>query len=400
MEQLVVRLGTAISDPVHWVVWSTQDQDVIASGELPDASALASLTERTRLRKALVLVPGADVRLCQVELPPKANRKILNAIPYMLEDELANDISELFFAFGPKSGNQQSVAIVSHDALTQWQQWIEDAGFICDTLMPDTLALPQPEPQHWSAIALGDQLIVRQGNWQGVQGEANFITGVLAFQAKQIPEGITVNALSDLDLHAVPNITVTADESGLPPAGKLAKAALSASFNLLQGQYKVKKQHNQVWQLWRTPVILLGLVVVLTLGEKALQLQQLKQQNDELTAQIDTVIKQGFPDLGAYRDARTRIEREMADLEQGGNGGSVLVMLAQLNSAFASSKVTPQTITFNANRSEIRMQAEGKDFDALDAFKRRAEAAGFSVEQGAINKRDDKVIGTMAIRGA
>ena len=266
--------------------------------------------------------------------------------------------------------------------------------------MPDTLALPQPEPQHWSAIALGDQLIVRQGNWQGVQGEANFITGVLAFQAKQIPEGITVNALSDLDLHAVPNITVTADESGLPPAGKLAKAALSASFNLLQGQYKVKKQHNQVWQLWRTPVILLGLVVVLTLGEKALQLQQLKQHNDELTAQIDTVIKQGFPDLGAYRDARTRIEREMADLEQGGNGGSVLVMLAQLNSAFASSKVTPQTITFNANRSEIRMQAEGKDFDALDAFKRRAEAAGFSVEQGAINKRDDKVIGTMAIRGA
>ena len=54
MEQLVVRLGTTMSDPVHWVVWSTQDQDVIASGELPDASALASLTERTRLRRAFV----------------------------------------------------------------------------------------------------------------------------------------------------------------------------------------------------------------------------------------------------------------------------------------------------------------------------------------------------------
>ena len=75
-------------------------------------------------------------------------------------------------------------------------------------------------------------------------------------------------------------------------------------------------------------------------------------------------------------------------------------MLAQLNNAFASSQVTPQTIRFDANRTEIRMQAEGKDFNALQAFKRGAEAAGFSVEEGAINNRDDKVIGTMAIKGA
>ena len=203
-----------------------------------------------------------------------------------------------------------------------------------------------------------------------------------------------------MDLHAVPNITVEADDSGLPPAGKLAKAALSASFNLLQGQYKVKKQHNQVWQFWRTPAILLGLVLVLTIGEKVLHLQQLEQQNDELSAQIDAVIKQGFPDLGTYRNARTRIEREMRELEQGGSGSSLLVMLAQLNNAFASSQVTPQTIRFDANRTEIRMQAEGKDFNALQAFKRGAEAAGFSVEEGAINNRDDKVIGTMAIKGA
>ena len=45
-------------------------------------------------------------------------------------------------------------------------------------------------------------------------------------------------------------------------------------------------------------------------------------------------------------------------------------------------------------------QAQGKDFNALDTFKRSAEAAGFTVEQGAINNRDDAVIGTMNIRGA
>ena len=90
MEQLVVRLGTNLHDPVHWVVWSTQSQDVIASGELAGADTLISLGERTSLRRAIVLVPGADVRLCNVALPGKVNRKLQNAIPFMLEDTAAN----------------------------------------------------------------------------------------------------------------------------------------------------------------------------------------------------------------------------------------------------------------------------------------------------------------------
>ena len=138
MEQLVVRLGTNLHDPVHWVVWSTQSQDVIASGELAGADTLISLGERTSLRRAIVLVPGADVRLCNVTLPGKVNRKLQNAIPFMLEDELAEDIGELFFAMGPSHGTEQSVASVSHRQMAKWQGWLEDAGFSADVILPDS----------------------------------------------------------------------------------------------------------------------------------------------------------------------------------------------------------------------------------------------------------------------
>ena len=400
MEQLVVRLGTNLQDPVHWVVWSAQSQDVIASGELTSADALSSLEERTSLRKAIVLVPGADVRLSTVTLPGKVNRKLQNAIPYMLEDELAEDIGELFFAMGPTQGNQQSVAIVSHRQMEKWLGWLASAGLGATAIIPDVLALPAPEDNSWVALAVGAQLIVRQGTWQGMQGEQAFLTSVLAFQAKAQPEPVMVTALTDVDLHAVPNIHQNTQNEDVPAIGVLAKFVSTSSFTLLQGPYKPKKQHNQLWQLWRVPLILLAVVVLLTIGDRTLKLNQLTQQNADLTARIDAMVQQGFPDIGTYRNVRLKIQQEMQRLEQTGDGSSLLVMLAQLNSAFATSKITPQTLRFDANRTEIRMQAQGKDFNALETFKRSAEAAGFTVEQGAFNNRDDSVIGTMNIRGA
>ena len=76
----------------------------------------------------------------------------------------------------------------------------------------------------------------------------------------------------------------------------------------------------------------------------------------------------------------------------------MLIMLDQLSPAFAATDVKPQTLRFDASRTEIRIQAEGKSFEALEQFKKTAEQAGFLVEQGAINNRDSGVVGTVSIR--
>ena len=50
MEQLIVRLGSDSQSPVFWIVWSESEQEIIASGELPDAQALSSLSERAGVK--------------------------------------------------------------------------------------------------------------------------------------------------------------------------------------------------------------------------------------------------------------------------------------------------------------------------------------------------------------
>lgn len=396
MEQLLVRLGANHTDPISWLVYSRTEDEIIASGELPNAEALSSLTERAGQRSVIALAPSSEILLKWVELPPKAGRKIISAIPFMLEDELATDISQQFFAIGPKRGDEQAVAVVSHEKMELWQSWLSEAGLFCDTIIPDVLAVPITE-NGWSVLTLGEQLLVRQDTFKGVQGEATWLLPTLVHFTAQQESPITITNYAGIDLSSLPNI----EEAQAPlelPMQVLAKEAMQSSFNLCQGDYKVKRKRSGVLNQWRVAAVLAVLALCTSLIDKGFSLYQLKAQNQALSSEINTAVKAGFPNIGTYRNVRLKLQSELAKLEQGGGSASMLIMLDQLAPAFSATDVKPQTLRFDATRTEIRIQAQGKNFEALEQFKRTAENAGFVVEQGAINNRDNGVVGTVSVR--
>ncbi|WP_414829022.1 type II secretion system protein GspL [Alteromonas sp. H39] len=396
MEQLLVRLGSKATDPVHWLVWSSSEEEIIASDELVDAQQLSTLSERAGQRPVIALAPTSDILMKWVELPPKASRKILSAIPFMLEDELATDISKQFFAIGPKQGNHQAVAVVAHEQMDAWQGWLASAGLYCDTIMPDVLAVPEHEGG-WALLTLGEQVLLREDSWKGMQGEIQWMLPLLTHYAKQSETPVSIANYSDLDISGIPNTEQQSAPLELP-MHVLAKEAMECKFNLLQGDYKVRKKRSGVSYQWRVAAVLAVLALTTALVDKGITLYQLKNQNEALRVQISDTVDAGFPNIGVYRDVRRKVRSELAKLEQGGGSASMLVMLDQLAGAFNETKVKPQTLRFDANRTEIRIQAEGDSFESLEQFRRIAENAGFVVEQGAINNRDDGVVGSVSIR--
>ena len=401
MEQLVVRLGANPDEPIHWIVWSSQQNEIIASGELPDAAQLSTLSDRVGKRPICALVPTSDILLKWVELPSKAGRKALAAIPFILEEEISGDISQQFFALGPKDGNNQAVAIVNKQKLQSWLNIIEDAGLACDQLIPDVLALPLADKNAWSILELGQQLLVRKDEWAGLQGERDWLIQAINHHARQYAKrnekALLVNDYSGTDLAAIENL----DVSVLPlelPMKVLAQGVKLAKFNLLQGEYKINNNVAGQWKKWRLAAALAVIALFTTLIDKSLEQNRLDQQLAILKAQVSSEYKRAFPNAGAYRDIRTTMTRQMKALEQGGGGASMLIMLSQLKPAFEQSKVKPQTMRFDSSRAELRIQAVASNFDDLDKFKRQAEAQGFTVEQGSINQKDNQVIGTLSIR--
>ncbi len=401
MEQLVVRLGATPEQPIHWMVWSSQEDEIIASGELPDAEHLSSLAERAGRRAICALVPTSDVLLKWVSLPAKAGRKALAAIPFMLEEEISGDIQHQFFALGPKEGNQQAVAVVNKSKIQSWLDTIANAGLRCDRLLPDVLALPLATDDAWSVLALGEQLLVRQDNWAGLQGEQDWLIQALNHHAKghyaKHQQALKITDYAQLDLTSIDNIESTSMPLELPMK-VLAQGASEATFNLLQGEFKQQTKSTGEWKKWRLAAVLAIVALFTTLIDKSLQQQELEAQLASLKSQINSEYKRAFPNAGAYRDLKSTMTRKMNALEQGGANTSFLITLSQLSQAFQNSQIKPQTLRFDSSRSELRMQAIATNFDALDKFKREAESQGFSVQQGAINQKDNQVIGTLTIR--
>lgn len=401
MEQLVVRLGANSDESIHWIVWSSQQDEIIASGELPDATQLSTLKDRAGRRPICALVPTSDILLKWVELPAKAGRKALAAIPFILEEEISGDISQQFFALGPKEGNNQAVAIVNKEKLQSWLSIIEGAGLACDQLIPDVLALPLVDKNAWSILELGEQLLVRKDDWAGLQGERDWLIQAinhLARQyAKQTEQALLVNDYSSADLANIENLEVSVMPLELPMK-VLAQGVKSAKFNLLQGEYKISNKVGGQWKKWRLAAVLAVIALSTTLIDKGLEKNRIDEQLSTLKAQVSSEYKRAFPNAGAYRDLKTTMTRQMKILEQGGGGASMLVMLSQLRTAFEDSNVKPQTMRFDGVRAELRIQVVASNFDALDKFKRQAEAQGFTVEQGSINQKDNQVIGSLSIR--
>ncbi len=396
MENLIIRLGSNRMDPVHWLVWSGQEKEIIASGILDDADQLASLTERAGKRPITALVPGCDFYLKWVTLPAKASRKALTAIPYMLEEELSSDVNEQFFAIGERLGDQQSVAVVSQSKMQDWLDWIADAGLHCDKLLPDVLAVPHNQDA-WSVLALEQQIIVRQDLWQGLQGDSSWIFPAIEHYAKQQTQPLVIANYSDVELGHLANINMQQQPIELPMQ-LLATGAMNTPFNLLQGQFKVKKQNTGQWQKWRLAAILAAIALLVSLVDKGIELHQLDQQKQSLRAQMQAEYKRAFPNSPDARLIRQQMERKLAELESGGGSASMLVMLDQLANAFAQSQVKPQTMRFDSARNELRLSAVANDFEALEMFKRLAREVGFDVEQGAINNRENQVIGSLTVR--
>ena len=393
MQRLIIRLGSQCSDPIHWLVYSEQEQEIIASGKLNSSEDLISLKDRAGNAQIIALAPSSDILFKQVELPKNASRKALGAIPFMIEDDLCGDIENLFFALGARKENLQEIAVVKKEKLLQWQKAFKDADLFCSILVPDAYCLPQAEGI--SLLEIEDQLLVKMQNKQCLQGESEWLLPLLLDAAKTQE----VSFICYSEISNFPSFDETHYNFDLLPMQLLMQGALNSPLNLFQGEYAIKRKTNSKWDKWKLAAVLAVVAICANLVFKTAELNNLKRDRAEIRQEIQTSIKQGFPELGRVSDIKTVLTREVKALEQGGGKLSMLAMLSTLSEAFQNSGVKPQTLKYDSRRSEIRIQSVAKSFEELESFRRKAQSLGFEVEQGAFNNRGDEVVGVITVRG-
>ena len=115
-ENLIIKIDENNDKQASWIV-------IDSAGMVCEPEAQGSLDEaaiETDGRRVIALVPGTDVLTTKVDIPAKGH-KLMAALPYALEEFLAQDVEELHFAIGDKrSSGHTPVCVVSEERMEEW----------------------------------------------------------------------------------------------------------------------------------------------------------------------------------------------------------------------------------------------------------------------------------------
>ncbi|MEZ8791543.1 type II secretion system protein GspL [Vibrio splendidus] len=408
-EFLTVRLSSEPQSPVQWLVWSTSQQEVIASGELSSWEQLDELTPYAEKRSCIALLPGSECLIKRVEIPKGAARQFDSMLPFLLEDEVAQDIEDLHLTILDKDATHATVCGVDREWLKQALDLFREANIIFRKVLPDTLAVPL-EDQGISALQIDQHWLLRQGNsqrhYQAVSISEAWLPMFL--QSDWVVAGEEEQATTIFSYTAMPSDDVQ-QQSGLEWQAKpaelvmslLSQQAITSSVNLLTGTFKTKSSFSKYWRVWQKVAIAACLLVAVIVTQQVLKVQQYEAQAEAYRAESERIFRAVLP--GKQRiPTVSYLKRQMNDEAKkyggSGEGDSLLGWLALLPETLGQVKtIEVESIRYDGNRSEVRLQAKSSDFQHFETARVKLEEK-FVVEQGPLNRNGDAVFGSFTLK--
>ncbi len=368
-------------------------------GDLSDA------VEDATGRRVLVLVPAAEMLLTQVTVPSNNRQRVRKAVPFALEDTLAEDVDELHFALGRQDGQQQwPVAVVARERMDAWLARLHEAGLLPDRLVPESVALPLTLGSS-SLLLEEEHALLRDQPASAQVVTADTLAGLLDLMTARNEEGIELRVWhcgGELPTWLAPVSAKVEPCDGGPLAVFAQGLAESENpIDLLQGAYSRKEQYSQLWRPWRAAAILL-LVSFLVAGvQQGLHYRQLKTESADLTARIEQIYRQSFPS-GRVVNPRVQMEQQLTALrrQQGAGGGDFFGLVGKMGGALAAAQgIELVSASFRDGRLDLELTAS--DIQTLDKLKQQLTAAGgLSVDiQSATAGANQRVQGRLRLQG-
>lgn len=448
--QLVIRLLDSL-DPDTGSIWAEWGLIHIELKRLLDVavtplSAIKPLLDSkyasSLVVKTIVLVPAQEVLLTQVNIPSKQYRHIQQALPYMLEEGLANDLTENFLALGPRqSDGTLSVAVVKHQAMERWLTALSDAGLRADEMLPESLLIPTNETacgvlvgkdRSWLRCGDAQALVFANNQWPailaGLDGQ-NIQPAALHFMSagddsakqalihvKQMAGQDTLvqdTELSPLSAdHLLKEKPVDRSESHwLSPLHAFVAELQSghktpAYFSLLQGPYKTRGPVLSLGFNWKPLAAVAALWFVVLMVGQWLTIQRLHQETAFYTKEAETLYRQYFPQDKRIVDIRSQT---LAHIKREGGGVATKRLFELLHPAGKSiyafnehNKANPLRIgrlAFEQRQGALLLDIRAKEFSQLDQLKAMMEKEGLKVEIGSALAQNDAVESRLKITG-
>jgi len=347
--------GADAEEPQNGGVWSLSGDDLIL---------LAPSSGETKA----VIVPSEQVRISVVHLPLKARRERVTALPFALEDQVAEPLGDLHFALGTEISEQRHICgVVRHTVMAKWMERLEAGGMLNAFLVPDALVLPVPKEGGWSVQRSDGRALVRTSDGAGFACPVAMLptfweaagSPLCISYGEPLPQEIPWEP-AEVELEPITSRIVVPDldlRQGLyaRPRRRVSKAARRVSYILAAGALA----HA-------------GIAVADTIA-----LKMIAADRREAAQQL---VEKYLPGTVVSEEFAAEVQ-QLLETSRGLDRTPFIPLMNQLATTFARAGpgVTLRSLSYDGSNGKMRIVVEAPDMSALQRVQPALVAAGLDV---------------------
>ncbi len=333
----------------------------------------------------IILIPGERVSLHNARVPG-SRQQAMQAAPFVIEEQLADEPEDLHFALGPRDGNDSwPVAVVGREYMREIFIGLSGASVRAGAIIPDILALPLTAGE-WTIWRDGQWLKIRTGVYSGCVVEmenfcwliknllekCNVRPRKLNFMGENcqsvdlpddLPNGIQTNFANTIPKWCLNRQTNAYDR------GRTAKPDI----NLIQGEYSPDRQWRKIWHNWRLPAALLGIVIMLYGAALFARGIRLRNESHSLATSITNIYRQTFPQARHIVNPRIQMQQQLDKLTTDRQNTFSALLTAFYPALRGGGKLRVTELQFHDRQLEIHLS--GGDINDMDAARKRAASS-------------------------
>lgn len=385
---------------VHWHARSAAG--ALHSGQ---ADSIAELPDQARGARVHVWTPPSETVLTRAQLPTRSRAKIMQALPYALEEQLVEEPDKLHFAYTFEPDGSLAVAITSRARMTAWLETLQQAGIRPTSLCPAMLAIPL-HADSWSVALVDQELWIRTGAASGFAAPAT----------AEAPPALLASALREAESagRKPARIVLSRPPRGFDVDGWSAALGVPVEMdntdiwdprmdsipllNLLQSEYAPSGQTNQLLRPLRPAAIMLAILLVGWLTVDTVEWVRLRSTHQSYTAEMNQIFRQSFPDAKTVLDPAAQMQRNIENLQSRGGGPADLLPLLTRVAPSLQKQQGVRLQSLKYSERSLTMDLIFTDTQSLDGLRDDLQAAKLQVEVLAANSHGNQVEGRFRIQ--
>lgn len=379
-KRIIIYLNSTDLTQASWIVLDKENK-IIESADKADLTQLSSANEAD----VYVVVPAQDVLLTEAELPKLSRQRMLQALPFALEEQLIEDVSELHFAIDEyQSDGKLPVAIISNQKMTTWLTQLEQHKIAPLAFIPAVFILPHVNNE-WHINLSISAALVRTGKLSGFACEPSNLETLVDLKSKENPENQPIN--------------ITRTQFSEQQLLEKYAADLSAKpfINLLQGKYQAKPQANKTKKIWKIAGYLVIALIALAFVSNIISFFILQHQVSQMETVINQIYKRNFPNATAIVAPRERMTEKLRTVSGQAGKNNFLAILAKLGKSLSEFPgIQIKNLDFREQRITLEIMAS--NFDYIDGLIKKLSQQGLIVKQQNATTIGSQVKATLLIQ--